>query len=780
MVIEAGPPDPIAMGPSDGADRMTGEATGKEFMGRGWAYPFRVEPASGRIATVADETDIQESIRIIVCTAKGERVMRPAFGCGIYDLVHGAIDMATIVRIKREVAEALRLYEARIDVLAVKVDASNLFNGNAQDRARLPRPPDQPARQLRLSVLLQGGALTRWPKACPWWIRAAPRSCARRSPGTRACLRLIGRASRRKAILAAPCSKSLPGWPSTARAAWMRRRAGTSSPFSTRSTWSRRPRSRRPRRSSSPWPTRATRRFSAPARVQLTAESGDEELTFETRAAIDLTPARVGNLIIADPATDVIERAPPYVTRSVDKLQPPTSYLLLSAVEAGATAIQLVQGVGIEPGDLLRLPGGVYRVDKVKDGLVQLRDELVQGVPAQTNVDKLIALESFAQRNLQEHAVYFGHKEMLKLDGAAAITLVFDPPTLPAVLAGLDLDYEIWGTREGIDTDAGWRPLELRGAGASGLVLEKTWVGSVDELELAAGKSRWVRIKLKTPIEGACGPPTGPRRSSSRSARRRRPRRRTATAARRSRRHSTTASRCRPQPRSCRSGPSRSASTCFSLSAPEALSKKGATVTLDVTMVGANLQSMTWVAGAPGHIYGISSTGRLQAVYLDDAAPSWRQLGLAPPPEAGADAAGGAGTVEFDASMPLAAVRLSSTQERIFVRDATNRLMHARVDKVGADWTIQTWNVVAPPQGEELLAFCLLVDSPSLPGATSYWRLFGRHPRPDDRGERLPCRLAVPRPEPCRTRARGRRSRERREQQRGAGSDRQSGQVLAR
>jgi len=108
---------------------MTGEATGKEFMGRGWAYPFRVEPASGRIATVADETDIQESIRIIVCTAKGERVMRPAFGCGIYDLVHDAIDMATIVRIKREVAEALRLYEARIDVLAVKVDASNLFNG---------------------------------------------------------------------------------------------------------------------------------------------------------------------------------------------------------------------------------------------------------------------------------------------------------------------------------------------------------------------------------------------------------------------------------------------------------------------------------------------------------------------------------------------------------------------------------------------------------------------------------------------------------------------------
>ena len=108
---------------------MNGAATGKEFMGRGWAYPFRIEPASSRIATVADERDIEESIRIILGTSKGERVMRPAFGCGIHDRVPDAIDMAAIVQIKRDVAEALRLYEARIDVLEVKVDATDLVNG---------------------------------------------------------------------------------------------------------------------------------------------------------------------------------------------------------------------------------------------------------------------------------------------------------------------------------------------------------------------------------------------------------------------------------------------------------------------------------------------------------------------------------------------------------------------------------------------------------------------------------------------------------------------------
>jgi phage baseplate assembly protein W len=108
---------------------MNETATGKEFMGRGWAIPFRMASAGGRIATVADETDIRQSIQIILGTAKGERVMRPGFGCGIHDLVYGAMDLATIGQIKRDVTDALRLYEARIDVLGVKVDPANLVNG---------------------------------------------------------------------------------------------------------------------------------------------------------------------------------------------------------------------------------------------------------------------------------------------------------------------------------------------------------------------------------------------------------------------------------------------------------------------------------------------------------------------------------------------------------------------------------------------------------------------------------------------------------------------------
>ena len=46
-----------------------------------------IEPDTGRVRSVAYEEDIKQSIHIILATAKGERVMRPDFGCGIHDLV---------------------------------------------------------------------------------------------------------------------------------------------------------------------------------------------------------------------------------------------------------------------------------------------------------------------------------------------------------------------------------------------------------------------------------------------------------------------------------------------------------------------------------------------------------------------------------------------------------------------------------------------------------------------------------------------------------------------
>jgi len=101
----------------------------KEFLGRGWAMPVDVDPYTGLIAMAQYEEDIRQSMRIILETAKGERVMRPNFGCGIHDLVFEAIDTTALTRIQSEVEEALRRFEARIDVLEVIVDEDATSQG---------------------------------------------------------------------------------------------------------------------------------------------------------------------------------------------------------------------------------------------------------------------------------------------------------------------------------------------------------------------------------------------------------------------------------------------------------------------------------------------------------------------------------------------------------------------------------------------------------------------------------------------------------------------------
>ena len=104
----------------------------KDFLGRGWAMPVALDPRTGLVATAEYEEDIRQSIRIILETAPGERVMRPNFGCGIHELVFAAVDTTTLQRIRSTVEEALRRCEARIDVLSVTVDEDATSEGKLE------------------------------------------------------------------------------------------------------------------------------------------------------------------------------------------------------------------------------------------------------------------------------------------------------------------------------------------------------------------------------------------------------------------------------------------------------------------------------------------------------------------------------------------------------------------------------------------------------------------------------------------------------------------------
>ena len=95
----------------------------REYLGVGWKFPLQVTPG-GTIAQAKYEQRIEESIYLILSTAKGERVMLPDFGCGIHELVFASNNTTTIALVVQKVREALVAFEPRIDVLDISAESS--------------------------------------------------------------------------------------------------------------------------------------------------------------------------------------------------------------------------------------------------------------------------------------------------------------------------------------------------------------------------------------------------------------------------------------------------------------------------------------------------------------------------------------------------------------------------------------------------------------------------------------------------------------------------------
>ena len=99
---------------------MNGNGNAKDMLGMGWRFPLGVDSRGG-LAVSRNEQDIEESMRIILVTGKGERHMRPDFGCGINDLVFAPNNATTWGLIAHHVEEALGWWEPRIEVVDIDV-----------------------------------------------------------------------------------------------------------------------------------------------------------------------------------------------------------------------------------------------------------------------------------------------------------------------------------------------------------------------------------------------------------------------------------------------------------------------------------------------------------------------------------------------------------------------------------------------------------------------------------------------------------------------------------
>src|SRR5688572_19126601 len=92
----------------------------KDILGRGWAFPFRFDAASGQLAMTSAEENIRENITIILGTKLGERQMMPDFGCRIHELLFAPNTQGTAHMAQLYVQSALERWEPRIKVIQVR------------------------------------------------------------------------------------------------------------------------------------------------------------------------------------------------------------------------------------------------------------------------------------------------------------------------------------------------------------------------------------------------------------------------------------------------------------------------------------------------------------------------------------------------------------------------------------------------------------------------------------------------------------------------------------
>jgi phage baseplate assembly protein W len=128
-----------------------------EFLGRGWSFPPRVDPVTGRFVMCSGEEDIRQSIYIILMTRLSERAMMPDFGSDLHNFVFELPDAASMALLRNEVILSLIRWEPRIVDVAVEIDTTGMVNGKViLDISYTVRATNNPGNQVFPYYLYEG------------------------------------------------------------------------------------------------------------------------------------------------------------------------------------------------------------------------------------------------------------------------------------------------------------------------------------------------------------------------------------------------------------------------------------------------------------------------------------------------------------------------------------------------------------------------------------------------------------------------------------------------
>lgn len=105
------------------------EINDKAFLGTGWAFPPSFDNKSGGVKMVSAETDICQSLQILLATSLGERVMQPTYGCNLDDYVFEPLSSAIASSMKEQIRTAILYHEPRILLNRLDLDLDQQLEG---------------------------------------------------------------------------------------------------------------------------------------------------------------------------------------------------------------------------------------------------------------------------------------------------------------------------------------------------------------------------------------------------------------------------------------------------------------------------------------------------------------------------------------------------------------------------------------------------------------------------------------------------------------------------
>ncbi len=99
------------------------------FLGRGWSFPPTFNRSDGMAAMASGDTDIRQSLWILLSTSLGERVMLASYGCSLMSKVFTSLTTATANEICALVRQAIVQWEPRVTVEDVSVEEQDDLEG---------------------------------------------------------------------------------------------------------------------------------------------------------------------------------------------------------------------------------------------------------------------------------------------------------------------------------------------------------------------------------------------------------------------------------------------------------------------------------------------------------------------------------------------------------------------------------------------------------------------------------------------------------------------------